>query len=276
MSNQIRKIALGGGGAKGILHIGVLQELIKTQPLEFPDGIYGSSVGAIIASCVAFRMPIESILTFIKTHSSFETLIPSTFEIKHISKMFVNKGVYSMDVFTQRLIELFKTENIDIKNKKLGDAYMPLYIVSSNITKVVPTIFSDDVSVLEALRCSCCVPFLFQPQQVGENVYIDGDVLTPNLTTLCSPDTIVINLDKFRKRKITPSHLGSISPPEYALDLFTTVAMYNQRKQSSSNTLTLSYPTLRMDSDISEMNVDDILLHAADKFRGFLSTQVLN
>ena len=276
MSNQIRKIALGGGGAKGILHIGVLQELIKTQPLEFPDGIYGSSVGAIIASCVAFRMPIESILTFIKTHSSFETLIPSTFEIKHISKMFVNKGVYSMDVFTQRLIELFKTENIDIQNKKLGDAYMPLYIVSSNITKVVPTIFSDDVSVLEALRCSCCVPFLFHPQQVGENVYIDGDVLTPNLTTLCSPDTIVINLDKFRKRKFTPSHLRTTSPPEYALDLFTTVAMYNQRKQSSTNTLTLSYPQLRMDSDISEMNVDDILLHAADKFRRFLSTQVLN
>lgn len=276
MSNQIRKIALGGGGAKGILHIGVLQELIKTQPLEFPDGIYGSSVGAIIASCVAFRMPIESILTFIKTHSSFETLIPSTFEIKHISKMFVNKGVYSMDVFTQRLIELFKTENIDIQNKKLGDAYMPLYIVSSNITKVVRTVFSDDVSVLEALRCSCCVPFLFHPQQVGENIYIDGDVLSPNLTALCSPDTIVINLDKFRKRKFTPSHLRTISPPEYALDLFTTVAMYNQRKQSSTNTLTLSYPTLRMDSDISEMNIDDILLHAADKFRRFLSTQVLN
>ena len=276
MSNQIRKIALGGGGAKGILHIGALRELQKTQALEFPDGIYGSSVGAIIASCVAFRIPIESILAFIKTHSSLETLIPSTFEIKHISKMFVNKGVYSMDVFTQRIVELFKTENIDIENKKLSDAYMPLHIVSSNLTKVVPTVFSDDVYVLEALRCSCCVPFLFYPQQVGDNVYIDGDVLCPNLTALCSPDTIVINLDKRRKRKITPSQLGSMSATEYALDLYTMISMYNQRKQCSTNTISLSYPKLHSDSDISEMNTDDILLHAADKFRGFLSTQMLH
>ena len=166
--------------------------------------------------------------------------------------MFVNKGVYSMDVFTQRIVELFKTENIDIENKKLSDAYMPLHIVSSNLTKVVPTIFSDDVYVLEALRCSCCVPFLFYPQQVGDNVYIDGDVLCPNLTALCSPDTIVINLDKRRKRKITPSQLGSMSATEYALDLYTMISMYNQRKQCSTNTISLSYPKLHSDSDISE------------------------
>ena len=46
-----------------------------------------------------------------------------------------------MNVFNTRMIELFKSANIDIENKKLKDAEMPLYIVSSNITKGVPTIF---------------------------------------------------------------------------------------------------------------------------------------
>jgi predicted acylesterase/phospholipase RssA len=276
MSTQIRRIALGGGGAKGLMHIGALQELKKTQLLDFPDGIYGVSVGAIIASCIAFRMPLDSILTFLKEHSSFESLIPSTFEVQNITKMFANKGVYSMDVFTQRVVELFTTVGIDIQSKKLNDAHMPLYIVSSNITKGVPTIFSGDVSVLQALRCSCAVPFLFHPQQIGDNLYVDGDVLTPNLTSLCPRDTVVINLDKRRRHKIGPSQIESLAASDYARELYNIVAMYNQKKHCSTNTFSLSYPNLNSDSDISQQNIDEILLHSAEKFRRFLSTQVLH
>ena len=178
MSPVIRKLGLGGGGAKGILQIGALMELSKHQPLVFPDGIYGSSVGSVIASCIAFGIPIETILEFVKTNSSVQKLIPSKFEVQNISKLFTSKGFYDMNVFNTRMIELFKTANIDIQNKKLRDAEMPLYLVSSNITKGVPAIFSDDVYVLDALRCSCCIPFLFHPQQVGDSLYIDGNILT--------------------------------------------------------------------------------------------------
>lgn len=276
MSLPIRKLALGGGGAKGILHIGVLQELSKHQPLEFPDGIYGSSVGSIIASCVAFRVPIENILNFIKTYSSINMLIPAKFDVQSISNFFTNKGLYTMDIFNQRMIDLFKTADVDIKTKRLSDANMPLYIVSSNITKGIPTIFSNDVKVLDALRCSCCIPFLFHPQQLGDQLYVDGDILTPNLTTVCSEDTIVINLDKHRKHTITPSELDSLSAMEYAKELYSIVSSFNQKSHSSKNTLSLSYPNLYSDSDISEMNVDDILVHASDKFRRFLSPKILH
>lgn len=275
MSLPIRKLALGGGGAKGILHIGVLQELAKHQSLEFPDGIYGSSVGAIIASCVAFRIPLDTILTFIKQHSSIQSMIPSKFDVQNISKLFANKGLYTMDVFNQRMIELFKSADIDIQTKKLKDAYMPLHVVSSNITKGVPTIFSDDVYVLEALRCSCCIPFMFHPQQIGSNLYVDGDILTPNLSRLCSEDTIVINLDKQRKNSITPSQLESLNPLEYARELYGIVACHNQKYQSSENTLSLSFPDLYSDTDLSEMNVGAILVHASDQFRRFLSSKSL-
>lgn len=275
MSLVIRKLALGGGGAKGILHIGVLRELAKHQSLEFPDGIYGSSVGSIIASCIAFHVPIDNIMHFIKQHSSIQSMIPSKFDVQNISKLFANKGFYSMDVFNQRMIELFKTANIDIEGKKLKDAHMPLYIVSSNITKGIPAVFSDDVSVLEALRCSCCIPFLFHPQHIGNNLYVDGDILTPNLTSLCSKDTIVVNLDKHRKNSITPSQLESMSPLDYARDLYLIVATYNQKNQSSTNTLSISYPNLYSDTDLSEIDINDVLVHASDEFRRFFGTQIL-
>jgi predicted acylesterase/phospholipase RssA len=276
MSPVIRKLGLGGGGAKGILHIGALMELSKHQPLVFPDGIYGSSVGSIIASCIAFGIPIEKILEFVRTYSSIQKLIPSKFEVQNISKLFTSKGFYNMNVFNTRMIELFGSSNIDIQNKKLKDALMPLYIVSSNITKGVPTIFSGDVYVLDALRCSCCIPFLFHPQQLGGCLYIDGDILTPNLTTLCSADTTVINLDKYRKHSIMPSQLESLSAFEYAKELYNIVALHNQKAQSSTNTVSLSYPTLYSDSDLSEFNVDEILADSGDKFGRFLGSKILS
>ena len=276
MSPVIRKLGLGGGGAKGILHIGALMELSKHQALHFPDGIYGSSVGSIIASCVAFKIPIETILEFVKTYSSIQKLIPSKFEVQNISKLFTSKGFYNMNVFNTRMIELFKSANIDIQNKKLKDAEMPLYIVSSNITKGVPTIFSGDVSVLDALRCSCCIPFLFHPQQVGDYLYVDGDLLTPNLTSICSSDTTILNLDKYRKHSIMPSQLESLSAIDYARELYNIVAVHNQKAQSAHNTVSLSYPNLYSDSDLSEFNIEDILTDSGNKFGRFLGPKVLS
>jgi predicted acylesterase/phospholipase RssA len=276
MSPVIRKLGLGGGGAKGILQIGALMELSKRQPLVFPDGIYGSSVGSVIASCIAFGIPIETILEFVKTNSSVQKLIPSKFEVQNISKLFTSKGFYDMNVFNTRMIELFKTANIDIQNKKLKDAEMPLYLVSSNITKGVPTIFSGDVYVLDALRCSCCIPFLFHPQQLGDCLYIDGNILTPNLTSICSPDTIIINLNKHRKHSIMPSQLESLSAFDYAKELYNIVTIHNEKSQSSTNTVSLSYPNLYSDSDLSEFNIDEILADSGNQFSRFLSSKVLS
>ena len=276
MSPVIRKLGLGGGGAKGILQIGALIELSKHQALDFPDGIYGSSVGSIIASCVAFKIPIETILEFVKTYSSIQKLIPSKFEVQNISKLFTSKGFYNMNVFNTRMIELFNSANIDIQNKKLKDAEMPLYIVSSNITKGVPTVFSGDVSVLDALRCSCCIPFLFHPQQVGDNLYVDGNILTPNLTSICSSDTIIMNLYKYRKHSIMPSQLESLSALDYARELYNIITLHTQKAQSSHNTVSLYYPNLHSDSDLSEFNIEDILADSGNQFGRFLGSKVLS
>jgi predicted acylesterase/phospholipase RssA len=174
------------------------------------------------------------------------------------------------------MIELFKTANIDIQNKKLRDAEMPLYLVSSNITKGVPTIFSGDVYVLDALRCSCCIPFLFHPQQLGDCLYIDGNILTPNLTSICSPDTIIINLNKHRKHSIMPSQLESLSAFDYAKELYNIVTIHNEKSQSSTNTVSLSYPNLYSDSDLSEFNIDEILADSGNQFSRFLSSKILS
>jgi len=55
-------LALGGGAAKGLAHIGVLKAFEEEQiPIHC---ISGTSVGALVASYHAFGRPAESILSF--------------------------------------------------------------------------------------------------------------------------------------------------------------------------------------------------------------------
>jgi hypothetical protein len=49
-----KKIILGGGAAKGILHFGALQELSKHQELYFPGGVYGTFLLSKKLSKVSF------------------------------------------------------------------------------------------------------------------------------------------------------------------------------------------------------------------------------
>ena len=276
MYTSIRRIALSGGGAKGILHVGALQELSKTQKLEFPDGIYGSSVGAIIATCVAFRLPLSGILDFVKTHSSVTSIIPSKFQMDSIPTVFNEKGIYGMDIFEKRIIDLFDTNGISIADKLLKDAHMPLYIVASNVTKGKPTVFSDNIRVIDALKCSCCIPLLFRPVELYGQMYIDGDILTPCVASIAPPGTIVISLHKRGKASITPSLLDSISPIYYVSSIYWMIIDRLHKLQSSPTTVYISYPNLSSDSDLSEYDVEKILNSASLDFGRFLRSQRLD
>ena len=59
-----------------------------------------------------------------------------------------------MDLFEKKVYQMFFDAGVDISNKKLSDAKMPLYIVASNITKRIPAVLSGEVSVISALKCS--------------------------------------------------------------------------------------------------------------------------
>jgi predicted acylesterase/phospholipase RssA len=103
MSLPFKKLGLGGGGAKGILHIGALQELAKHQKLYFPDGVFGTSVGAIIAVFVAFEIPFtDDFLNDKKDTLALSSLVPP-FTFETIQKGFPEKGTFTMDVFQEKM-----------------------------------------------------------------------------------------------------------------------------------------------------------------------------
>lgn len=268
MSLPFRKLGLGGGGMKGILHVGALRELAKHQPLEFPDGIYGCSVGSVIATYVSFRLPVDDKLVEMTRQLSMERFLPKL-SFNDVSSALSQKGVFSMDMFEKTLSEMFLEVGIDLKDMKIGDAPQPLYIISSNITRGVPTIFTKDVPILDAIKCSCCIPGVFKPQVLYNQLYVDGSVFVPCISWL-EPDILAFSLTKQKVSRMTPQTITDVSPLDFVKDIYAMALNHFMDQHITELTVCLSYPELSSDSDLSDFDIDDILLKSETILRRFL------
>jgi len=272
MSLPFRKLALGGGGAKGILHIGALQELSKYQKLDFPDGVYGCSIGSVIATVISFGLPIDNkLIELTKEHLSINKVTPKL-TFNDITHSLSHKGIFTMDLFEEKICLIFGELGLDIRNKTIRDAKMPLYIIASNISKGIPTIFTKDVPILSALKCSCSIPGVFKPQELYGQIYIDGDIFTPCIG-VTQPDALEISLKTNIIEKITPDNIGVMSPLIYMRQIFNMSVINFIEIQKTNLTLELIYPELMSDSDLDEFDTNDILKVAGESMRSFLITK---
>lgn len=275
MSIVFRKLALGGGGMKGVLHIGALQRLATYQPLYFPDGVYGCSIGSIIATYVAFGLPMENIKQIVQKYLNMDNVVPKS-SFSDMLNAFSTKGMYSMDLFEQTAISMFAEAGLDARGKKISDAKMPLYIVSSNITKGVPTVFSGNTPLLLALKCSCCIPGVFRPQELYGNLYVDGDLFTPCIVSLVNPtiDTLVLSLVKQKGEPITTKNVDKLSPINYVYQMYLMMMIRFYKSQEHENMVSLVYAGLRSNTDIKDLDLDKVLKSAGDQLDGFLTKRV--
>jgi len=265
----IRKLALAGGGIKGILHIGMLMELQKHQELDFPDGIYGCSIGSLIAAMIAFRVPI--CVERVKKWMDFSSWMEPQPSLDDIKTVFDKKGLYKMTKFEEFLKSAFAEVGIP-PDAKIGDAYMPLNIIASNITKGIPTIFTKNIPLINALLCSCCIPLLYSPQEMNGELFVDGGLLLPCLSILV-PDCVEFYLTKKRIPRITPDRLSSTSSIDYLRQLYS-MSMNQFYKFNKTNTvIPLEYPNLYSDSDLQDFDIDKIFEYCKQTLEDFFRTQ---
>lgn len=201
---NLRSIALGGGGTRGLLHVGALKALQELKGnLDFPDGIYGASIGAIFATAVAFGIPLQDIRRVTESSMTISQVLPQP-TLDHVLTLTTRKGLFPMTAFEDAMCSIFQEAGLDLRGKRCCDAKMPLYIVASNMTTHKTTLLTDKVPVLDALRCSACIPVLFEPQVLYGDVYLDGGVFTRSLATIVSPETLVIHVGSDWPEPVTP------------------------------------------------------------------------
>jgi NTE family protein len=239
-------LALGGGGLKGYLEIGAIEELEERYGAlheRFIDGIYGCSIGSVIATGIAFGINSKTLKEHFMKFGSLTSLFGVP-DIAKVSDMLQKKGVLSMDPFAKYLIDVFSASGIDIKNKKLSDALVPLRITASNLTKGIPTVFQGNVPVIDAILASCCIPVVFQPRILGPSVYVDGGFITNIIMNLIPKDkrekTLSISIIHTHSR-VCPKTMTGMNPLEFAYKLYKTTCLYERSLNIHKNNIDLYY-----------------------------------
>jgi NTE family protein len=150
-------IALSGGGARGVAHLGVLKALKEFGVI--PDMLSGSSAGAMVAAFYAAGHTDEKIID-ITTSSRFFSI----FHL-HIGK----SGLFDMGVFESIYLEHFPQNTFESLS-------IPIHIAATDIVLGESKYFSSG-NLAKAVMASSCVPTVFEPVEHEGKMLLDGGIL---------------------------------------------------------------------------------------------------
>ena len=151
------------------------------------------------------------------------------------------KGLFTQDLMEELFLRIFDSVGIDLRGKMISDAPQKLYLLASNITTQRPTLLTGNIPLLAAMKASCCLPFIFHPQVIHNQLYIDGGVYAENMYDAVPKGTLVLDIAHIR-RAIFPSTLESIS----VFDMI--------------RTLWAGLRSVRIHADAVNLNIDGIYL----------------
>lgn len=165
MKNKNFSLVLSGGGALGIAHIGVLEDL-EEQNYNKPSEIIGTSMGGIIGACLSIGMESKQIYELIENFSKVNKWIKLSFDGNAIIKTKKVEKIF---------LEIFG-------DKKMKETKIPLKIVSTKLENGKEKVFSkkDDIKIVDALLATMAIPGIFQEKTINDKIYLDG-FLTDNL-----------------------------------------------------------------------------------------------
>ena len=147
-------IALSGGSARGLAHIGVLKALEEYNLA--PQVISGTSMGALIGVLYAAGHSPAHILNLVKKEHLYNL----------VSLKLGKNGLLKLNPITRILKEEISADNFSALK-------IPFYLSVANISEGKNEV-KEEGPLFEYVLASISIPVLFMPQQINGKTYIDG------------------------------------------------------------------------------------------------------
>ncbi len=182
-------LALGGGGVRGLAHIGVLN-VLEQEGIQI-DLIVGTSAGALIGAAYASGMSTREITdkvnTYLKSSEFEESAIksigesfspgPKTFAQR--TKIFVRNQYYLLRaLFTPSILpaEDFQSLiNYLLPDADIRDTHIPFAAVTTDLITGKQVVL-DQGPLRQAILASSSVPGACEPTRLGQWLLADGGV----------------------------------------------------------------------------------------------------
>jgi len=228
-------VALGGGFARGLAHIGVLKVLEQENiPIDL---IAGTSIGAVVGAGYASGMTVSDLQ---------ETAAQVRF--KDFSRWTVSRfGLFSND----KMAAFLRTF---IRCKTFEELRVPLSVTATDIVTGEPAVFSSG-DLIDPVRASCAYPGMFLPVRINDQWLVDGflahSVPATPLRQMGADKVLAIHL---RSQWVKPKG------PRHALDVIGQCFSIAQDKTSHG---WRSDSDLVLEPEIGEFGYDDFASSAA-------------
>jgi NTE family protein len=154
-------LALSGGGARGIAHLGVL--LAMEENGFHPSVISGTSMGAMVAVGYGLGIPVKEMLSILKN------------EIKpiHITNINIRRlGIFNLRKVENLFREMAPKDDFSILK-------IPTFLSVTNLNNGHNEIISEG-KFIKFTIASASIPLLFRPAIINGTYYVDGG-LTKNM-----------------------------------------------------------------------------------------------
>ena len=187
-------VALGGGFARGIAHVGALKVLEEEGiPIDY---VAGTSVGAIIGAAYCSGMTASELADLARTLrlADFARLTLSRY------------GFYNND----RMVRFFARV---LKRHTFEEMRIPLAIAATEFRTGEPVVFTKG-PIVDPIRASCAYPGMFLPVEIDGRSYIDG------MLAYAVPSTPLRQMGAERVIAIYLSaHWNNIKPPRHVFEV---------------------------------------------------------
>jgi NTE family protein len=188
-------LALGGGFARGMVHIGVLKVLEEAGiPIA---AIAGTSAGAMVGAGYCSGLSAAK-LAEIGRRLRFKDFARWTLE----RGGFCNN--YRLGLFLSRMYTC----------KEFSELRIPLLVIATELASGKPAIFRSG-SISEAVRASCAYPGIFTPVAIQGKLYVDGMLSYEVPTTPLKQQTGIDCVLGVHLR----SHWNGNEPPKHFFDV---------------------------------------------------------
>jgi NTE family protein len=169
-------LALGGGGARGLAHIAVLEALDEMG--RQPAVIAGTSIGALIGAAYAAGMSGKEIRRFVirLAHNRAEVFRRLIATRAGTFANLVSLGFGSATlVDAEKFCEQFLPERVP---HDFGELEIPLIIVATDLYRRQQAVFSSG-ALKPALAASIALPAVMRPVVLADRILIDGGATNP-------------------------------------------------------------------------------------------------
>ena len=218
-------LALGGGGARGACHIGVLKSLERRGII--PDIISGTSAGSMIGAMYASQASADIVEEKYTEHVNGEDFkdlgfryIPNNEKddsvFSQVFKQMKNQYILMVSSTRKSLVKnerLAKAANNLFESNQFDDLKIPLIVTATDLISGKPMLYKAG-NVVDAVVKSSSIPGFVEPTYIDNRMLLDGGIVFPTpvppLVGECD-FIIAVNISKAFNTREEPDNIFEIT-----------------------------------------------------------------